>query len=61
MEFFKDSENEKVLYKKEDKLFMMSMMKVILNWLVSKSNEYDMEPLMTKAWSMSVKNFNPSV
>ncbi|HDP2792246.1 helix-turn-helix domain-containing protein, partial [Staphylococcus aureus] len=44
-EFFKDSENEKVLYKKEEQVIYDEYDEgYILNWLVSKSNEYDMEP-----------------
>ncbi|MFW2706380.1 helix-turn-helix domain-containing protein, partial [Staphylococcus aureus] len=43
-EFFKDSENEKVLYKKEEQVIYDEYDEgYILNWLVSKSNEYDME------------------
>lgn len=46
-EFFKDSENEKVLYKKEEQVIYDEYDEgYILNWLVSKSNEYDMEPLI---------------
>ncbi|MBU7061903.1 helix-turn-helix domain-containing protein, partial [Staphylococcus aureus] len=42
-EFFKDSENEKVLYKKEEQVIYDEYDEgYILNWLVSKSNEYDM-------------------
>ena len=44
---FKDSENEKVLYKKEEQVIYDEYDEgYILNWLVSKSNEYDMEPLI---------------
>ena len=61
-EFFKDSENEKVLYKKEEQVIYDEYDEgYILNWLVSKSNEYDMEPLiLTLHTSASYKNFNPS-
>ncbi|MFG6218207.1 helix-turn-helix domain-containing protein, partial [Staphylococcus aureus] len=46
-EFFKDSENEKVLYKKEEQVIYDEYDEgYILNWLVSKSNEYDMELLI---------------
>lgn len=61
-EFFKDSENEKVLYKKEEQVIYDEYDEgYILNWLVSKSNEYDMEPLiLTLKPGASYKNFNPS-
>ncbi|MGS2670605.1 helix-turn-helix domain-containing protein [Staphylococcus aureus] len=61
-EFFKDSENEKVLYKKEEQFIYDEYDEgYILNWLVSKSNEYDMEPLiLTLKPGASYKNFNPS-
>ena len=53
---------KKYYTRRKNKLFMMSNDEgYILNWLVSKSNEYDMEPLiLTLKPGASYKNFNPS-
>lgn len=61
-EFFKEKESEKVLYKHdEQKTYDEYDKGYLLRWLISNSNEYDMEPLLlTIKPSASYKNFNPS-
>ena len=51
-----------MLYKKADQVIYDEYDEgYILNWLVSKSNEYDMEPLiLTLKPGASYKTFNPS-
>ncbi|MBU5271345.1 helix-turn-helix domain-containing protein [Staphylococcus caprae] len=61
-EFFKESTNEKVLYKKADQVTYDEYDRgYILNWLVTDSNEFEMEPLiLTLRPGASYKNFKPS-
>ncbi|EHJ06735.1 helix-turn-helix domain-containing protein [Staphylococcus simiae] len=61
-EFFKEEERQKILYKKCDQVTYDEYDEgYILKWLVSKSNEYDMEPLiLTIRPGCSYKSFNPS-
>ena len=59
---FKESSDEKVLYKKNEQTIYDEYDKgYILNWLVTNSNEFDMEPLiLTLRPNASYKNFKPS-
>ncbi|HCG74349.1 MULTISPECIES: helix-turn-helix domain-containing protein [Staphylococcus] len=61
-DFFKESTNEKVLYKKADQVTYDEYDRgYILNWLVTDSNEFEMEPLiLTLRPGASYKNFKPS-
>ncbi|ATH62941.1 transcriptional regulator with XRE-family HTH domain [Staphylococcus pasteuri] len=61
-DFFKESEQQKVIYKKEDQVIYDEYDRgYILNWLVTKSNEFEMEPLLlTLKPGASYKTFNPS-
>lgn len=61
-EFFKQKQEEKVLYPQESQVVYDEYDKgYILNWLVTQSNEFDMEPLMlTLKPQATYKNFNPS-
>ncbi|MEJ7304163.1 helix-turn-helix transcriptional regulator, partial [Staphylococcus caprae] len=58
-DFFKESSDEKVLYKKNEQTIYDEYDKgYILNWLVTNSNEFDMEPLiLTLRPNASYKNF----
>lgn len=61
-DFFQETTSEKVLYKKEEQTTYDEYDRgYILNWLVTSSNEFDMEPLiLTLRSGASYKNFNPS-
>ncbi len=61
-DFFKESTNEKVLYKKADQVTYDEYDRgYILKWLVTDSNEFEMEPLiLTLRPGASYKNFKPS-
>ena len=61
-DFFKESTNEKVLYKKADQVTYDEYDRgYILNWPVTDSNEFEMEPLiLTLRPGASYKNFKPS-
>ena len=61
-DFFKEPKSEKVLYKKATQITYDEYDKgYILNWPVSQSNEFDMEPLiLTLRANASYKNFGPS-
>lgn len=61
-DFFKETEQQKVIYKKEEQIIYDEYDRgYILNWLVTKSNEFEMEPLLlTLKPGASYKTFNPS-
>lgn len=61
-DFFKEPKPEKVLYKKATQTTYDEYDKgYILNWPVSQSNEFEMEPLiLTLRANASYKNFEPS-
>ena len=61
-DFFKEKKKKKVLYKKATQITYDEYDKgYILNWPVSQSNEFDMEPLiLTLRANASYKNFGPS-
>ncbi|MCG7338783.1 XRE family transcriptional regulator [Staphylococcus sp. ACRSN] len=61
-QFFQDNNDEKVLYKKaEQKTYDEYDKGYLLTWPVTRSNEFEMEPLiLTLKGSSSYKNFKPS-
>lgn len=61
-EFFKVPTEEKVLYKKEAQVVYDEYDEgYVLNWLVNRSNEFDMEPLIVHIKpGAAYKNFKPS-
>ncbi|MBF7017412.1 helix-turn-helix domain-containing protein [Staphylococcus durrellii] len=61
-EFFTQKKEKKILYPKDTQVVYDEYDKgYILNWLVTQSNEFDMEPLMlTLKSNATYKNFNPS-
>ncbi|AID43125.1 XRE family transcriptional regulator [Staphylococcus xylosus] len=61
-DFFKEARTEKVLYKKASQVTYDEYDKgYILNWPVTQSNEFEMEPLLlTLKGNASYKNFEPS-
>lgn len=61
-DFFQERPSEKVLYKKKDQITYDEYDRgYIINWLVTDSNEFEMEPLiLTLKPGASYKNFKPS-
>ena len=61
-EFFNDSANTKVLYKKNEQIhYDESDRGYLLNWPITQSNNFEMEPLiLTLRPNASYKSFDPS-